>query len=107
MNNQFFSSLGSINRIQYLSSTLIFMALPFMVTVLSFNFFSNWHDGTHFPLGVFIALISVLFAIFGILMQSIKRLNSLNRPPIWSVLLLLPVINIFFIIFLILLPSRK
>tara|TARA_X000000368_G_scaffold270268_1_gene214157 strand:+ start:423 stop:743 length:321 start_codon:yes stop_codon:yes gene_type:complete len=106
MNDQLFSSLGAINRMQYFSRTLILIALPFLVTVISLNFFSHWHDGTHFPLGVFIGLMSALFAIFGILMQSIKRLNDLSVAPIWSVLLVMPFVNVIFILFLILLPSK-
>ncbi|MFL2847947.1 MAG: DUF805 domain-containing protein [Coraliomargaritaceae bacterium] len=107
MKEQIFSSLGTIGPINYFIRILLFVAIPFIVTVFSVNFFSHWHHGTHLPLGIFIGLIFTLFSIFVILMQTIKRLNDIGKPPIYSLLLLIPLINILFILVLLCLPRKQ
>ncbi len=107
MKEQLFSSLGSINRMHYFLRVLVFIAIPFLVTVLALNFFSHWHHGTHLPLGIFIGLITSLIALFAILMQTLKRLNDLGRSPFYSVLLAIPFVNLLLIVFLICLPGKK
>ena len=107
MKEQLFSSLGSINRMHYFLRVLVFIAIPFLVTVFALNFFSHWHHGTHLPLGIFIGLITALIALFAILMQTLKRLNDLGRSPFYSVLLAIPFVNLLLIVFLICLPGKK
>ena len=107
MKEQLFSSLGSINRMHYLLRLLVFIAIPFFVTVISLNFFSHWHHGTHLPLGIFIGLITSLIGVFAILMQTLKRLNDLDRSPFYSVLLAIPFVNFLLIFLLLCLPGKK
>lgn len=107
MKEQLFSSLGSINRVHYLLRVLVFIAIPFFVTIVSLNFFSHWHHGTHLPLGIFIGLIASLIALFCILMQTLKRLNDIDRSPFYSVLLAIPFVNILLIVLLVCLPGKK
>lgn len=107
MKDQFFSSVGSINRLHFTSRCLLFVAVPFIVTLFAMDFFSHWHHGTHYPLGIFIGLIASLIAIFSITMQAIKRLNDLGWSPIYSILIALPVINVCFLVFLMLAPGKQ
>jgi uncharacterized membrane protein YhaH (DUF805 family) len=107
MKEQIFSSLGTIGRINYFIRILLFVAIPFIVTIFSVKFFSHWHHGTHLPLGIFIGLIFILISIFSILMQTIKRLNDIGKSPIYSVLLLIPFINVLFILVLLCLPKKQ
>ena len=106
MKDEFFSSVGSINRLHFIARFLLFIAVPFIVTLFAMEFFSHWHHGTHYPLGIFIGLIVSLIALFSITMQAIKRLNDLGKSPIFSLLIAVPVINICFILFLMLAPSK-
>ena len=81
MINDIFSSTGKINRFQYLIGLIVLISIPFIVSAFALSFFSEWHHGTHFPLGIFVSLIFSMIAYFGVLMHSIKRLNHLGSPP--------------------------
>lgn len=107
MKEAIFSSVGTIGRINYFIRILLFVAIPFFVTVVSMNFFSNWHHGTHLPLGIFIGLIFILISIFSVLMQTIKRLNDIGKSPFYSVLLLIPFVNLLLILLLLFLPRKQ
>ena len=107
MKEALFSSVGTIGRINYFIRILLFVAIPFFATILSVNFFSHWHHGTHLPLGIFIGLIFVLISIFSILMQTIKRLNDIGKAPIYSVLLLIPFVNLVLILLLLFIPRKQ
>ena len=107
MKEALFSSVGTIGRINYLIRVLLFVAIPFFATIVSVNFFSHWHHGTHLPLGIFIGLIFVLISIFSILMQTIKRLNDIGMAPIYSVLLLIPFVNLVLILLLLFIPRKQ
>ena len=106
MKEAMFSSVGTIGRINYFIRILLFASIPFFVSVVSMNFFSHWHHGTHLPLGIFIGLIFTLISVFAVLMQTIKRLNDIGKSPFYSVLLLIPYVNLLFILLLLLLPRK-
>ena len=52
--------------------------------MVSTNFFSQSHHGTHLPLGIFIGLIFIIISIF-YLNETIKRLNDIGKSPFYSV----------------------
>ena len=107
MKDQLFSSLGAISRIHFTLRLVVFMAVAFFLSVLALNFFSHWHHGTHYPLGIFVSIVVSLIALYSITMQSIKRLNALGYPPIYSLLLAIPFVNFGLLLFLIIAPVRK
>ena len=107
MKEALFSSVGTIGRINYFIRVLLFVVIAFFATIVSVNFFSHWHHGTHLPLGIFIGLIFVLISIFSILMQTIKRLNDIGKAPIYSVLLLIPFVNLVLILLLLFIPRKQ
>lgn len=107
MKEPLLSSLGTINRIHFTIRIMMFTGVAFFISVFALNFFSHWHHGTHYPLGIFVSLLASLIALYCIAMQSIKRLNALRQPPIYSALLVVPFVNVALILFLMVAPASK
>ena len=66
------------------------------------------HDEKHkflMPLAYF-GIVALTIALFCILMQLIKRLNDIGRKPFWSILLLVPVLNVLLLLYAALAPAK-
>ena len=107
MKGDYFSSVGSINRLVFLQRTLVFIVLSLILSFLALYFFTHWHHGVHMPLGYFFSLVFILISSFAFLMQLIKRLNNIGKPPFYTLLLLIPVVNVLFLVYAFLAPANN
>ena len=107
MKDSFFSSQGRIGPVAFLYRVLL------MLLAVAYNFYAGIdyfsHDETHeflMPLAYFFGIVALIVALFCILMQLIKRLNDIGRKPFWSILLLVPVVNVLLLLYAAFAPAK-
>ncbi len=115
----FYSHHGSIGRKEFLFRGFIplTMLLIFLIAIpnISLSIFTTYFQikgETIAPIGFFKFLnyfvIALSFFLFVIISNiSVKRLHDTNSNGWWAMLNLIPVINFFLLLFLILAPSKK
>jgi len=106
MKDSFLSSEGRIGRGLFVLRLLLFVILTGATFGGTYQFFSEWKEGHHIPLGIFITLVVGLLCAFALLMQLIKRLHDAGKPPFLSILLLVPGVNLLLILYAAVVPSK-
>lgn len=107
MLEKFISSEGTIGRVAFAVRVAVLVAIASGVTFFALRFFSQWHEGTFRPLGVYMGILSGLFCTLIGLMQLLKRLRSMEKPAYFSLLLLLPGINLLFLLYAMVVPGKQ
>ena len=107
MKETFISSEGCIGRFVYVVRLVLLIALSTFVTIKAISYFDHWHHGSYSPLGPFIGIIVGLICILVGLMQMLKRLRDMGNPAYWTLLILIPGINVIVLIYTVLAPSRS
>ena len=106
MKDKFISSEGCIGRISYTIRLIALSLFTFGFTKVAINYFDHWHHGNYSPLGPFVGIVvSVICLMIG-LMQLLKRLRDMGKPAYWSLLMLVPGVNLLILIYTMLAPSR-
>ena len=107
MKDSFFSSQGRIGPVAFLYRVLLMLLAVAYIFYAGIDYFS--HDEKHeflMPLAYFFGIVALIVALFCILMQLIKRLNDIGRKPIWSILLLVPVVNVLLLLYAAFAPAK-
>ena len=107
MKDTFISSEGCIGRFVYIIRLVFLIALSTFVTTQAISYFDHWHHGNYSPLGPFIGIIVSLICLLVGLMQMLKRLRDMGKPAYWTLLMLIPGINVIVLIYTVLAPSRS
>ena len=105
MNEPFLSSEGRISRPVFVLRIALLAALAFGIVKGAIHYFDHWHHGAYAPLGVFVGIVASAFCVFAGLMQLIKRLHDMGKGPFWSALLLLPGVNVLFLLYAAVAPA--
>ena len=107
MKDSFFSSQGRIGPVAFLYRVLLMLLAVAYIFYAGIDYFS--HDEKHqflMPLAYFFGIVALIVALFCILMQLIKRLNDIGRKPFWSILLLVPVVNVLLLLYAAFAPAK-
>ena len=107
MKDSFYSSQGRIGPVAFLYRVLLMLLAVAYIFYAGIDYFS--HDEKHeflMPLAYFFGIVALIVALFCILMQLIKRLNDIGRKPFWSILLLVPVVNVLLLLYAAFAPAK-
>ena len=107
MKDTFISSEGCIGRFVFIVRLFLLVALATFVTIQSISYFDHWHHGSYSPLGPFIGIIVVLICLLIGLMQMLKRLRDMGKPAYWTLLMLIPGVNVLLLLFIAFAPSKS
>ena len=107
MKDTFISSEGCIGRYVYIFRLVLLAALPTFVTIQAISYFDHWHHGSYSPLGPFIGIIVGLICLLVGLMQLLKRLRDIGKPAYWTLLMLIPGINVLVLIYTVFARSKS
>ncbi len=107
MKETFLSSEGTLGRIPFLVRLIVIIALNIGVNYGAQHFFSHWHHGHYIALGYFVGIVFALLSSFILLMQVLKRLRDMEKGAYLSMLLLVPGVNILFVLYATISPSRS
>lgn len=91
----------------FIITLVVLSAIVYGVWMWSSHFFAHWHHGTFGTLAIFLTLVFGLIAIFTALMQLIKRLHDLRKPPYWTLLMLIPGVNVLFLLYAVAAPGKS
>lgn len=97
--DNFFSMKGRIRRKDYIKRFFLLIFGSMLV-----NLFLGGNSNNP---QTFLIILVVFFVFISLLIQSVKRLQDLNLNGIYCILFVIPVINIFFIIYLFLAPGTR
>ena len=107
MKDTFISSEGCIGRSIYIVRLVLLVALSIFVNIQAISFFDHWHHGSYSPLGPFIGIIVGLICILVGLMQLLKRLRDMGKPAYWTLLMLIPGVNLLVLLYTAFAPSKS
>lgn len=108
MKDELFSSVGRIGQIAFIVRVVVSIALVAVVYKVGTDYFH--HDEKHaflMPLAYFFAIVAGVIATLTILMQSIKRLHDIGKGPMWAALVLVPGVNVLFLLYAAAMPSKR
>lgn len=119
--NQYFNITKSIDRRHYalnLCLASLCMLILLLLSVFSFGqgfvafLLENKHQSGWWSTFAFIAfytclLFTILAYFFTIIIFSLQRLNDLALSKRWGLLLFIPLLDLLFILFLLLMPNAK
>jgi uncharacterized membrane protein YhaH (DUF805 family) len=106
MKDTFMSSEGRIGRPAFILRIVLLAALTLVVSWIAIDYFDQWHGGHYSPLGPFVGIVVGLFCALVGLMQFLKRLRDMDKPAYWSLLLLLPGVNLLALLYAAVAPSK-
>ena len=106
MKDTLISSEGRIGRFAYILRLVILVAVAVAASWGAITYFDQWHDGNYSPLGPFVGIVVGLFCALVGLMQFLKRLHDIEKPAYWSLLLLLPGVNILVLLYAATVPAK-
>jgi uncharacterized membrane protein YhaH (DUF805 family) len=106
MKDTFISSEGRIGRFVFTVRVALLVALMLISTKVAVDYFDQWHDGHYSPLGPFIGIIVAVFCLLAGLMQLLKRLRDMGKPAYWTLLMLIPGVNLLVLLYAAVAPSN-
>ncbi|MEN8662816.1 MAG: DUF805 domain-containing protein [Lentimonas sp.] len=106
MIESFFSSEGRLGRFAFILRLVILAAIVFGVWEVASNFFAHWHHGTFGTLAVFFTIVAAMLVSFIGLMQLLKRLRDMGKAAYWTLWMLIPGVNILFLLYTVVAPSK-
>ena len=107
MKDTFISSEGCIGRFVYIVRLALLVALPSFATIKAISYFDHWHHGSYSPLGPFIGIVLSLICLLLGLMQMLKRLRDIGKPAYWTLLMLIPGVNVMVLLYTAFAPSKS
>jgi len=105
MKDTFISSEGRIGRVVFAVRVFLLIALTLGATKVAVDYFDQWHGGNYSPLGPFIGIIVAVFCLLAGLMQLLKRLRDMGKPAYWSLLMLIPGVNVLVLLYAAVAPA--
>lgn len=107
MKDTFISSEGSIGRFVFIVRIVLLLLLTWGVTKVAIDYFDQWHHGNYSPLGPFIGIVIGILCLMAGLMQLLKRLRDMGKPAYWTLLMLVPGVNLLVLLYTAVAPSRR
>ena len=107
MKDTFISSEGCIGRFVYIVRIVSLITLSTSVTMQAISYFDHWHHGSYSPLGPFIGIVVGLICLLICLMQILKRLRDIGKPAYWTLLMLIPGVNVLVLLYTAIAPSKS
>ncbi len=107
MKDTFISSEGRIGRFKFIVRVVLLVLLTLGVTKVAVDYFDHWHHGNYSPLGPFVGIVIAMFCLFTGLMQMLKRLRDMDKPAYWTLLMLVPGVNLLVLLYLAVAPSQS
>lgn len=106
MKDTFISSEGGISRSSFILRIILLSLLTYGASKVAIDYFDQWHNGNYSPLGPFIGIVVTTFCLMIALMQLLKRLRNIGKPAYWSLLMLVPVVNILILLYVAFAPPK-
>jgi uncharacterized membrane protein YhaH (DUF805 family) len=106
MKDTFLTSAGRIGRFVFIVRIVLLAAVTLGVTKLAIDYFDQWHGGNYSPLGPFIGIVIGLICLMIGLMQLLKRLRDMGKPPYWTLFMLIPGANLLVLLYVAVAPSK-
>lgn len=106
MKDTFISSEGRIGRFVFIVRIALLVALALGATKVAIDYFDQWHHGNYSPLGPFLGIVVGLFCLLIGLMQLLKRLRDIDKPAYWTLLMLIPGVNLLVLLYVAFAPSK-
>lgn len=106
MKDTFISSEGRIGRFVFIVRILLLALLAMGTTKLAIDYFDQWHHGNYSPLGPFIGIVIGVICLMAALMQLLKRLRDMGKPAYWTLLFLIPGVNVILLLYLAAAPPK-
>ncbi|MEM8866994.1 MAG: DUF805 domain-containing protein [Verrucomicrobiota bacterium] len=106
METSFMSSEGRINRLVYAIRLALLLLLTAGITAVAMKFFSHWHHGTFYTLGIFVGIVTAMLCGLVGLMQMLKRLRDMGKEAYMTIWLLVPGVNLLLVAYTIFAPSK-
>lgn len=108
MKESFLSSEGRIGQVPFILWIVALTVFVYAVFHFGIEYFS--HDEDHkflMPLAYFFGILATVISMMVLLMQTIKRLHDMGKGPFLSVLLIVPGVNVLFLLYAAVAPSKK
>ncbi|MGJ8638971.1 MAG: DUF805 domain-containing protein [Opitutaceae bacterium] len=107
MLNSFISSEGRIGRAAFIIRIVVLAAIVYGVwEAASYTFERVWHG--HFgTLAVFLTIVFGLIASLIGLMQLLKRLRDMGKAAYFTLLMLIPGVNVLFLLYAAVAPAKS
>jgi uncharacterized membrane protein YhaH (DUF805 family) len=107
MNNSFLSSEGCIGRFSFVLRIVLLSAIAGAISYGAIHYFAHYfHHGTFGTLGVFVSIVISLLCAMAGLMQLLKRLRDMGKEAYLTLLMLIPGVNVLFLLYAIFAPSK-
>ena len=100
METDFLSSQGRISRVTFIVRLVALTLLAAGLSFIAYSYFAhNFHHGEFITLGIFCSIVIALICYFAVLMQLLKRLRDMGKEAYLSLLLVVPGVNILFLLY--------
>ncbi|MGZ0657580.1 DUF805 domain-containing protein [Coraliomargarita sp. W4R53] len=106
MKDTFISSEGRIGRFVFIVRIALLVLLTLGVTKVAIDYFDHWHHGNYSPLGAFVGIVITVLCLMAGLMQMLKRLRDMDKPAYWTLLMLIPGVNLLVLLYVAAAPSK-
>lgn len=106
MKDTFISSEGRIGRFVFIVRIVLLTLLVLGATKVAIDYFDQWHGGNYSPLGPFLGIVLGVICLLAGLMQLIKRLRDMGKPAYWTLLMLIPGVNVLVLLYAAVAPSQ-
>ena len=108
MKISFLSSEGQIGRMTFVVRIVALALFATGFSYIAYSYFAHsFHHGEFATLGVFCSIVTVLICKLAGLMQLLKRLRDMGKEAYLSLLMLLPGVNVLFLIYACMAPSKE
>lgn len=108
MENSFLSSQGRISRMTFAVRIVALSLFAMGLSYIVYSYFAHsFHHGEFVSLGFFCSIVIVLLCKLVGLMQLLKRLRDMGKEAYLSLFMLLPVVDVFFLLYACVIPSKK
>ena len=107
MKTSFLSSEGRIGPMTFVVRIIAICLVALGLSYIIYSYFAhNFHHGEFATLGVFCSIVIGIIAILTGLMQLLKRLRDMGKEAYLSLLMLLPGVNVLFLVYACIAPSK-
>ena len=108
MENSFLSSEGRIGRMAFVVRVSMLSLFAMGVSYIVYHYFAHqFHHGEFATLGIFCSIVIAIIAKLAGLMQLLKRLRDMGKEAYFSLLMLLPGVNVLFLLYVCTAPSKR
>ena len=108
METSFLSSEGRISRMTFVVRIIALSLCAMGFSYIAYSYFAHsFHHGEFATLGIFCSIVIALICKLASLMQLLKRLRDMGKEAYLSLLLLLPGVNLLFLLYACLAPSKE